>query len=102
VDLETAIRELEAQPAPETRVDSRDVLIAALTKWADDWSIYRVGEKVADKRWRLAAEEVKSIIEKSANTQKASACPKCDAVRKLGLTSCFEHKKSENGGSTHE
>lgn len=22
-----------------------------------------------------------------------TACPKCDAVRKLGLTSCFEHKQ---------
>lgn len=24
-----------------------------------------------------------------------AACPKCDAVRKLGLTSCFEHKQPE-------
>ena len=28
-----------------------------------------------------------------------SACPKCDAVRKLGLTSCFEHKQPENSPS---
>lgn len=27
--------------------------------------------------------------------EEPSACPKCDAVRKLGLTSCFEHKQPE-------
>jgi hypothetical protein len=32
--------------------------------------------------------------------QKASACPKCDAVRKLGLTSCFEHAPTQKASSS--
>jgi len=32
---------------------------------------------------------------REAHPPQSSECPKCDAVRKLGLTSCFEHKQAE-------
>lgn len=40
---------------------------------------------------------IRTDVSLDAPEVKATACPKCDAVRKLGLKSCFEHKQQENG-----
>ena len=71
-DCPTSLRaKIREMLSVETEVDSRDVLIAALTQWANDWSIaIRPGEQPIDKGWRFAAEDVKAIITKSAKAQK--------------------------------
>ena len=38
-----------------------------------------------------------SIRADEVSPEKDPACPKCEAVRKLGLKSCFEHKQQVNG-----
>jgi hypothetical protein len=50
----------------------------------------------------VAAARVLRDYLNQALPDETSACPKCDAVRKLGLTSCFEHKQPENGKPEHE
>lgn len=83
--IESMTHEIKRLRAENTRLlkcgahetsDARDTLIAELTKWAADWAVYRgPAEKPVDKGWRLAAEEVRDIITKSANTLKASEPP---------------------------
>jgi uncharacterized Zn finger protein (UPF0148 family) len=72
--LRSALKRLTSETSECRGVDSRDVLIAALTKWADDWSVVRQHDVDMDKGWRFAAEEVKAIIAKSDNTPKVSEC----------------------------
>lgn len=66
--LDDALALVRGSPEPGAcAVDPRDAVIAELTKWADDWAVYRgPAEKPVDKGWRLAAEELQSILKKSA------------------------------------
>lgn len=51
-------------------------------------------EGAIDAAMEAACNEIRRL---NPNALKAPACPKCDAVRKLGLASCFEHAQSVNG-----